>query len=136
MTTMALLDLVDDGGADISEVDDSQTALELLRAAAAAGPNQTWTLFSGAVSERETPSLGVGLSEDGTHGWLSWWDGAHSFTPASTSRTGRWVDYWCAGHHMQVDEGRQLPADTVLTVVQEYLISHQRPTSIVWKRED
>jgi hypothetical protein len=135
MTTMALLDLVDDGGADISEVHDGQAVVELLRVAAAAGPNQTRTLFSAAIGEPDTPNLTVGLSEDGRHGWLTWWDGKQSWVPQATARTGHWVDYWCVDQHMQVDEGQQLPAAIVLDAIREYVTTHQRPVGIQWKHE-
>lgn len=130
-----MLDLVDDGGADISSMHDGQAVVELLRAAASAGPNQTWTLFADAVENPHSPSMTVGLGEDGEHGWLTWWDGNRNWIPEATARTGRWVDYWCIDQHMQVDEGWQLPVDEVLNAIHEYLTTHQRPANVRWKPE-
>jgi hypothetical protein len=136
MSTTPLLDLVDDGGADISSLHDGQTVVDLLRAAASAGPNQTWTLFADAVENPHSPSLTVGISEDGEHGWLTWWDGNESWIPEGSTRTGHWVDYWCVDQHMQVDEGQQLPVDAVLDVIREYVATHRRPQGIRWTHED
>jgi Immunity protein Imm1 len=135
VTAAALLDLIDDGGVDVRELPaDAPEVLDLLRADAAASSGGTaWTLFAAAPG-RNTPHLTLGLSDD--RGILSWWDGTQLWVPASTTVTGRHVDYVRAGHHAQFDAGREIPAEQVLKVTEEFLTTRQRPTGIGWKRED
>ena len=133
MSAAALLDLIDDGGGDVRELDtDAHEVVEVLRADAAASPAGTaWTLFVSAP-DSTTPHLNVGVSGD--RGILSWWDGTAMWVPESTTVTGRFVDYFRAGHHAQFDAGREVSAEQVFKAIEEFLTTRQRP-SIEWKRE-
>ncbi|MCK2240895.1 MULTISPECIES: hypothetical protein [unclassified Crossiella] len=132
MNGTALLALVDDGGADVHGLDPA-AVIEILSSTAQAGPNQAWALFADPVDYAEARRLTVGLSEDGQHGWLSWWDGYRRWEPISVQPTGRWVDYWNADQHLQVDEGQHMAAATIVAVVREYLQTLDRPASLEWR---
>lgn len=122
-------ELLGEGGADLRTLPSDIDLIGLLRAANAAQTQQAWTFYLDP-SDRRAPSLTVGLN--GSKGFVRWWSGKTTIRPSMVTLTGRYVEYWCAGHHFQCDTGEEVPAEYVFAAVAEFVATHRRPMCVSW----
>ncbi|WP_338597411.1 Imm1 family immunity protein [Saccharopolyspora sp. SCSIO 74807] len=128
MSSAVVAELLEEGGVEVSAIDDRAAIVEALQRANRDQPKQAWTFFVN-ISERRAPKLSVGL--DGDRGVLTYWDGRTSYRPANGSNTEP-VDYWRGGHHAQLAEYKEISADQVLSALDEFLASRRQPTCVEW----
>lgn len=128
MTSAVVGELLEEGGVEVSAVDDRAVVVEALQRADREQPKQAWTFFLD-ISERRATKLSVGLGGD--RGVLTYWDGRTSYRPANGSSTEP-VDYWRGGHHAQPAEYNEISAEHALEDLEEFLASRRQPTCVEW----